>query len=248
MGGAVEEITGFFGPGLTGRRLIDGLPGPAWAVPIDWNPNAMYDERSWVKYPEDIVFSFFERMPALVGAVGLVLPESKTLQVEDETTGPREVEIWTAMDAAPERISQGSFGSPRSEGRRADRRVPCNRRPLHQGACEIRGVTPRPRTLRDSCVRSFAGRLRTAVHPSTRRQAVEGQPARSGTAWPGLAATVIEGLDRRQLLWLPRARAGAHGPGGGGKAGVPRESAGDALARQPHSRKPVARRNVSWKP
>ena len=30
MGGAVEELTGNYGPGFTGRRLIDGLTDPSW--------------------------------------------------------------------------------------------------------------------------------------------------------------------------------------------------------------------------
>jgi len=32
MGGAVEEITGSFGPGFTGRRLVDGPDAPTWRV------------------------------------------------------------------------------------------------------------------------------------------------------------------------------------------------------------------------
>ncbi len=32
MGGAVEELTGNYGPGFTGRRLIDGLLDPTWKL------------------------------------------------------------------------------------------------------------------------------------------------------------------------------------------------------------------------
>ena len=33
VGGVVEQLTGFYGPGLTGHRLIDGLPAPTWLPP-----------------------------------------------------------------------------------------------------------------------------------------------------------------------------------------------------------------------
>jgi hypothetical protein len=33
MGGAVEELTGNFGTGLTGRWLIDGAVDPVWTAP-----------------------------------------------------------------------------------------------------------------------------------------------------------------------------------------------------------------------
>ena len=34
VGGGIEEITGFVGPGFTGRRLLDGRTAPAWKR--DW--------------------------------------------------------------------------------------------------------------------------------------------------------------------------------------------------------------------
>jgi hypothetical protein len=102
MGGAVEELTGFYGPGLAGRRLIDGLAEPTWYAPADWWPGGMYNDSYWTKYPQEIVFSFYERRPALVGAVTFVLPQASTLPVEnDPSTAPADVEVWTSMDGAP---------------------------------------------------------------------------------------------------------------------------------------------------
>src|SRR5512134_1086782 len=69
MGGAVEELTDSFGPGLGGRRLIDGLEEPTWRAPADWWAGGMYSQIYWTKYPQEIVLSFYERRPALVGAV-----------------------------------------------------------------------------------------------------------------------------------------------------------------------------------
>jgi hypothetical protein len=106
MGGAIEELTGFYGPGLRGRRLIDGLPAPTWRAPDDWWPGGMYDQQYWTRYPQDIVFSFYERKPALIGGVTLVLPGAPTVQVEDSSTAPAQVEVWTAMDQAPEHFTR----------------------------------------------------------------------------------------------------------------------------------------------
>ena len=100
-GGAVEELTGFYGPGLTGRRLIDGLMRPTWRAPADWWPGGMYNQDYWTKYPQEIVFSFYERKPALVGGLTLVVPQPPTVQVEDSSTAPAQVEVWTGMDSVP---------------------------------------------------------------------------------------------------------------------------------------------------
>jgi VWA domain-containing protein len=104
MGGAVEELTGNYGSGLVGRRLIDGRLDQAWTAPADWNPNMSADNTYgwWVKYPEDAVFSFYERKPALVGAVAVTPPAKPTVQLPDSFTGPTNVEVWTAMDSAPD--------------------------------------------------------------------------------------------------------------------------------------------------
>jgi hypothetical protein len=107
MGGAVEELTGFYGPGLHGRRLIDGKPTPTWRAPDDWWPGGMFNEDYWTKYPQEIVLSFYERKPALVGALTFVLPDAPTVEVQDDpSTAPANVEVWTSMDLAPEKFSR----------------------------------------------------------------------------------------------------------------------------------------------
>jgi hypothetical protein len=106
IGGAVEEVTGFYGPGYFGRRLIDGLAEPTWRAPADWWPGGMYSATYWTKYPQDIVLSFYERRPALVGAVTFVMPETPTVKVEDPSTAAGDVEIWTSMDLAADQFSR----------------------------------------------------------------------------------------------------------------------------------------------
>ena len=108
MGGAVEELTGFYGPGLSGGRLIDGRSEPTWRAPADWWPGGMYNKTYWTKYPQDVVFSFYERKPALIGAVSFVLPQAPTVTVQDSSTSPAQVEVWTAMDTTPEHFTRAA--------------------------------------------------------------------------------------------------------------------------------------------
>jgi hypothetical protein len=102
MGGAVEELTGNYGPGRAGRRLIDGLPDTVWTAPADWSPNMMFGSENFVKYPQEVVLSFYERQPALVGAVTFVPPDAPTVDVVDASTAPADVEVWASMDIGPE--------------------------------------------------------------------------------------------------------------------------------------------------
>jgi hypothetical protein len=106
IGGAVEEISGNYGPGYTGRLLIDGRTDPTWKKPIEWTWNT--DQQ--VKYPWEAVFSFYERNSALVGAVTIV-------PAKDVLSAPREVEIWLSMDADPKRYSKlGAMTLPAEAG------------------------------------------------------------------------------------------------------------------------------------
>lgn len=121
MGGAVEEVTSYFGPGFrpyfeytpdgkageepvstfgpgfTGRRLIDGLLEPTWK----WVYAEAPITGSWVgqkvPYPQEVTFSFFERHPAVIKSVVIVLPEPAAL-------APKDVEILTAMELADGRF------------------------------------------------------------------------------------------------------------------------------------------------
>jgi hypothetical protein len=101
VGGGIEEISGFVGPGFTGRRLVDGRAEPAWR--LNWFSEVTAERRtvdgpvdkperlSGPTYPLEIVFSFFDRQPALVGAVTIVLPPTPERL-------PRDVEVWISAD------------------------------------------------------------------------------------------------------------------------------------------------------
>jgi von Willebrand factor type A domain-containing protein len=116
-GGAIEELTGFYGPGLTGNRLIDGRLDPTWRSPEDWWPGGMFNNIYWTKYPQEAVFSFYERQPALVGALTFVLPEAPTVEVRDDpSTAPAEVEVWTSMDNASERFARVATATVEARG------------------------------------------------------------------------------------------------------------------------------------
>lgn len=95
MGGGIEEISGQFGPGLTGRRLLDGHATPTWKVPDHWEG----DLALLVKYPVDLVFSFFDRQPAQVGAVAITL-------AENVQSAPKAIEVWTSMSGASGRFAK----------------------------------------------------------------------------------------------------------------------------------------------
>ena len=116
MGGAVEELTGAYGSGFFGRRLIDGLNDPTWRAPADWWPGGMYNQEYWTKYPQDIVISFYERRPALVGAVMFVIPEKPTVKVEDPSTAPADVEIWTSIELAADKFSRAAVATLDAKG------------------------------------------------------------------------------------------------------------------------------------
>ncbi len=88
MGGAIEELTDNYGPGFTGRRLIDGSLQPTWKLDAPFSAGEMGE----MPYPQEVVFSFFEREPARIGALEIVLPDPATL-------APKDIEVWVAQDA-----------------------------------------------------------------------------------------------------------------------------------------------------
>ena len=90
MGGAVEELTGNYGPGFTGRRLIDGLLDPSWRWAEDYKE---------VPYPQEAIISFFERQPAVIRALTFVLSENAS-------AAPKDIEIWTSMSNPYENFSR----------------------------------------------------------------------------------------------------------------------------------------------
>jgi len=114
VGGLVESLTGNGSPDLLRSRLIDGVVTPPWKHPqaFGWNP------QTWVKFPCDIVFSFFERQTALVGAVTVVIPEIKTAESPDASAAPKNVEIWVSPDGAPDtfrKVGDGTVGEAPGE-------------------------------------------------------------------------------------------------------------------------------------
>jgi hypothetical protein len=93
-GGLIESLSGNLIE-LTRHRLIDGAKNPSWKTPrtFTWN------SEDWVKFPCDVVFSFFDRQSALVGAVTIVLPEVSSAEApEDKVDAPKAVEVWLASE------------------------------------------------------------------------------------------------------------------------------------------------------
>ena len=80
FGGDIVSITGTFGPGHTGRSLIDATTGSTWQP-----------EGKEFAFPQDIVISFYAQDTALVSAVTVALPPERG-------HGPKDVEVWTARD------------------------------------------------------------------------------------------------------------------------------------------------------
>lgn len=128
VGGGIEEISDFVGPGFTGRRLVDGRTSPAWR--LDWfsevaierakvvpqrrtvdGPEDKPERLSGPTYPLDIVFSFFNRQTALVGAVSIVLPATPARL-------PKAIEVWISPDKLNEgfeKVSERSLAAQPAE-------------------------------------------------------------------------------------------------------------------------------------
>ncbi len=79
-GGEIESINDAYGPGHTGRLLLDGSPTTVWTPDGD---NV---------YPHDIVFSFYKRDTALVSSL--------VLNPAPDGWGPKRVEVFTTSDSA----------------------------------------------------------------------------------------------------------------------------------------------------
>jgi outer membrane protein OmpA-like peptidoglycan-associated protein len=94
FGGDIAGITGTYGPGHTGRSLIDGSTGSVWQP-----------EGKEFTFPQDIVICFYAQESALVSAVLVTLPPERT-------HGPKEVEIWITADesmAAFTKVASATF-------------------------------------------------------------------------------------------------------------------------------------------
>ena len=81
FGGHIARMTGEFGPGYFGRRLIDGSAASTWKLEPP------------VKFPQEIVFSFYEREPALVSSIIVSVPAAGS-------STPADIEVWTSNESA----------------------------------------------------------------------------------------------------------------------------------------------------
>jgi outer membrane protein OmpA-like peptidoglycan-associated protein len=98
FGGEVESVTGSYGPGHTGRFLIDGLPEPTWRPEGEDPVHPTEPAFNHVKFPQEIVLSFYKRDAALVSAVVLRFPKNVSSR-------PKEIEVWTSMSSPTDNFS-----------------------------------------------------------------------------------------------------------------------------------------------
>jgi outer membrane protein OmpA-like peptidoglycan-associated protein len=80
FGGDIAGITGTYGPGHTGRSLIDASTDSVWQP-----------EGKDFTFPQDIVICFFKQDTALVSAVIVTMPPERS-------HGPKDVEVWTSTN------------------------------------------------------------------------------------------------------------------------------------------------------
>ncbi len=82
LGGTIEAVTSEFNKtDWSASRLIDGDPTTGWA------------SAQSPTYPQEIVFSFLDRQPALIAAV-IINPSTR----EGHDRWAKDVEIWISMD------------------------------------------------------------------------------------------------------------------------------------------------------
>jgi outer membrane protein OmpA-like peptidoglycan-associated protein len=82
FGGAIESVTGTYGPGEHGMLLIDGTGKDTWQA--DPDP---------IIYPEDLVFSFYKRDTGLISAVVI----NRQSRGDDKI----QMEVWVSTDNSP---------------------------------------------------------------------------------------------------------------------------------------------------
>ena len=190
----------------------------------------------WAEFPADAVFSFYERQPALVGGVTIVVPGSRVVQVGGRpSAAPKEIEVWTSMDDVPDAFHQGDGRDGRDDSRRAHGHVPRPRGALREAARAVGRIAARARDRGGQGARGGARGLRAAVHPRARREA-SGRAVRAkqrnadSTGCSSRRSTGPAG--QPGLLRLPRAGPGPDGPGRGAREELSRQHAGDARARR----------------
>jgi len=95
VGGVIESITSEYGPGYTGNLLIDG------STEVSWKPRT-------VEFPQEIIFSFFNRQPALINSLVVTSPSA---------LGPKDVEVWTSATSPTDGFQKIAAQTLNSTGR-----------------------------------------------------------------------------------------------------------------------------------
>jgi hypothetical protein len=124
-GGAIESISGiwytgnpdtvpplvvpshyFCGPGLNGRRLIDGRAEPTWAGDLRNDPDNdnLPHDHIVPELPWEIVLSFYRHQTALVGAVHIT-------PSKDLTKAPKDVEIFVSGSSPTDGFQKVASGT-----------------------------------------------------------------------------------------------------------------------------------------
>lgn len=93
FGGTVAAVTGSYGPGHTGRSLIDASTDSIWQP----------EGKEWT-FPQDIVIGFFAQDLAVVSAVVVAMPAERA-------HGPKNVEVWTATDESMTAFTKAAAAS-----------------------------------------------------------------------------------------------------------------------------------------
>jgi outer membrane protein OmpA-like peptidoglycan-associated protein len=95
VGGIIESITSEYGPGYTGNLLIDGKTAASW------KPRAS-------AFPQEVVFSFFNRQSALINSLVITAPAP---------SAPKDVEVWTSTTSPKDGFEKVATQTLTSTGR-----------------------------------------------------------------------------------------------------------------------------------
>ena len=93
-GSTIEFVSGGYGPGPNGRRLLDARADTSWST--DVVPLIL---------PLDLVVSFYKRQPALISAVTIALPGPPAAGTPPPVL-PKDVEVWVSTTNAADGFVQ----------------------------------------------------------------------------------------------------------------------------------------------
>lgn len=95
FGGLIESITSEYGPGFTGNLLIDG------GTAASWKPRT-------TAFPQEFVFSFFNRQSALINSLVITAPAA---------SAPKDVEVWISTTSPTDGFAKIASQTLSSTGR-----------------------------------------------------------------------------------------------------------------------------------